>query len=182
MHCFVQFSHADLLDLLMLSAAILLSGIYGISHPAESYLTGRLVTVYISYNTAEQLNLYSILNNNTCTQSVAQRILNNLANDSDRIFCDATQEGNVINSASAFVCDPDQTLTEEVTTYSLYFVYLAAGTFVTHFLSQMLWAISAARQIRRMRIAYYRSVLLHKVPWFETSDVSKLGPQFLKYA
>ena len=149
--------------------------------PMELFVFGELFNTFISYNTAQHIILKSIING-TCTRDVAQQLINSIANTSDRIFCDATQEGNVINSASAFVCDPDQTLTEEVTTYSLYFVYLGVAIFVAYFLGHILWTVSASRQSKRLRIAYYKAVLEHNISWFETNDVSRLAPDYLKYA
>ena len=182
--CFlIQFSHADFIDAVMISMAILFSVISGTIVPVEAILMGRLFNIFISYNTADQLHqvLVSINGNNTCTTNTAQQILNGLANSSDEIFCDATRQGNVISSASRFACDPDTTLTEEATVFSLYFVYLGIGTFVFMFLTNTLWNISALRQSKRLRIAYYKAVLHHSISWFETNDVSTLGPDFLKY-
>ena len=179
----IQFSNADFIDAVMISMAILFSVISGTIVPVEAILMGRLFNIFISYNTADQLHqvLVSINGNNTCTTNTAQQILNGLANSSDEIFCDATREGNVISSASRFACDPDTTLTEEATALSLYFVYLGIGTFVFMFLTSTLWNISALRQSKRLRIAYYKAVLNHSISWFETNDVSTLGPDFLKY-
>ena len=161
--------------------AILLSVITGTLIPLESVIIGQFFNIFISYNAASQLPTSFIDGNITCTTNTAQQILNSLANISDQIFCDATREGNVINSASNFVCDPDQTLTEQTTTLSLYFVYLGVGTFVLMFLDDAIWAISALRQTKRLRLEYYRAILRHNISWFETNDVSRLGPEFLKY-
>ena len=84
--------------------------------PMESIIMGQFFNIFISYNTASQLPIsFNVGGNITCTTNTAQKLLNSLANISDQIFCDATREGNVINSASNFVCDPDQTLTEQAT-------------------------------------------------------------------
>ena len=164
----------------MISIAVLFSMVSGALIPMELFVFSELFNNFISYNAAQNI-LTSDIDNGTCTRDVAQQFINSIANTSDRIFCDATQEGNVINSASAFVCDPDQTLTEEVTTYSLYFVYLGVAMFIAYFLSHMLWTVSASRQSKRLRIAYYKAVLEHNISWFETNDVSRLAPDYLKY-
>ena len=180
---FAQFTHADSFDVIMIVMAILFSMITGTLIPLQSILMGKLFNIFISYNTADQLHpfLVSVNGNDTCTTNIAQQILNRLANSSDEIFCDATRRGNVINSASTYVCDPDQTLTAEASTHSLYFVYLGVGTFVCMLLTDTLWNISALRQSKRLRIEYYRAILRHKISWFEINDVSRLGPEFLKY-
>ena len=166
----------------MIFAAILFSVVSGAVIPLESILVGKLFNIFISFNTADQLRplLVSDLNK-TCTEDLAQQILNNLSKETDEIFCDATKQGNVINSASMFICDPHQSLTEKATSHSLYFVYLGVGTFVTFFLSHALWTISASRQSKGLRVAYYRAILRHKIGWFEINNISRLGPEFFKY-
>ena len=149
--------------------------------PIESFLMGRLFNIFISYNAGKQLsNLLTNDTNGSCTAEVAQQILANVPNSSNEIFCDVSKEGNVINSASNFVCDPDSMLAKEATTHSVYFVILAASVFVARFIGHNLWNISASRQSRRIRIAFYRSALNHDIGWFETKDTSRLGPLFVK--
>ena len=178
----IQFSHADFTDGLMILMAILFSVITGTIIPLESIIMGQLFGIFISYNTADRLHPLLITNGSiTCTTETAQLMLNSFANVSDQIFCDATREGNVISSASTFLCDPDQTLREEATTYSLYFVYVGVATFVFKFLTNVFWTITALRQSKRLRIEYYRAILQHNISWFDTNDVSRVGPEFLKY-
>ena len=161
----------------------MLSIIAGAAIPLESFLSGQLFNIFISYNAAEQFSDFTLnITNFTCTPNSVRQLLAVATNDSNRIFCDAFQQGNVLNSASEFACNSDQTLIDEATTFSLYFVYVAVGTFVTHFIAHILWTVSASRQSRRMRIAFYRSVLQHKIGWFETKDTSQLEPLFLKYS
>ena len=178
----VQFSHADSLDMVMVVGAVLFSILSGFGIPTEAVLIGQLINTFISCNAAQDITdsfvNFSIEN---CTQSRVQELLNSgSGNNSDRIFCDAFERGNVINSASMFVCDPIETLTEETHAHSLYFVYLAVGVFVTHILAYVLWSVSASRQSRRLRIAFYRAIMKHDIAWFETNDVSQLGHRFLK--
>ena len=163
----------------MISTAVLFSMISGAVIPLHLFVLGEQCNFLISYNAAQNILISN--SSGTCTRDVAQQFLNSIANTSDRIFCDATKEGNVVNSASAFVCDPDQTLTEEVTTYSLYFVYLGVVRFVAYFLAHALWTVSASRQSKRLRIAYYKAVLSHSVSWFETNNIYTLGADYLKY-
>ena len=164
----------------MILVATATSIISGVAVPVDSVLTGRLFNIFISFNSAQGI-LGSLINQSNCTQHLAQTLLNSAANNSDRIFCDAFEQGNVINSASMFICDPVQTLNEETITHSLYFVYLAIGIFVAQFSSHILWTITASRQSRRMRITFYRAILKHEIGWFDTNDLSRLGSIFLKY-
>ena len=167
----------------MVALATLLSIASGAAIPLESFLVGRLYNIFISYNTGEQLSnlLFGNATNGSCTTAEAQQLLGqNTTNSSTQIFCDVFQEGNIINSASFYVCDPDTTLTEEARDLSVYFGIFAAGVFVTWFLAHSLWSISAYRQSKRMRVAFYRAVLRHDIDWFNTNDTSILGPLFVK--
>ena len=167
----------------MVLMATVMSIAAGAAVPLESFLLGRLYNIFISYSTGEQLSNLLFVNgtNGSCTTAVIQQQLSqNTTNSSTQIFCDVFQKGNVINSALIYVCDPDTTLTEEAIDFSVYFGIVAAGVFVTWFLAHSLWSISAYRQSKRMRIAFYRAVLRHDIGWFDTNDTSRLGPLFVK--
>ena len=176
---FTQFSYANFLDLVMITVAILFSIASGVAQPLEMLLTGQFFNIFISYNAALRLSDFvnNASSNVNCSVDLIQQLLTNSSNG---ISCDPFEQGNVDSSASTFVCDPDQTLTDETTAHSLYFVYLAVGTFLTQFVSHMFWTISATRQTKRMRIAFYRSILRHEIGWFDTNDTSTLGPLYMK--
>jgi len=152
----------------------------GITTPVEAYLTGRLFNVFISYKAAQPFSFAPLIINGPCTTTAVQEILTNATNKSLELFCDVSDEGNTLNSASNFICDPDQTLVEETTTLSIALAILAALLLLTRFLSNFLWTLSAYRQSRRMRIAFYQSVLRQEISWFETNDTSKLRPLYVK--
>ena len=168
--------------MVMILAAVLLSVGAGVILPFELFFTGTLYNIFISFNTAQDIRSFVVNQSNvTCTLQRAREFLNIAAeNNSDRIFCDAFEEGNIISRASTYICDPDKTLTEEATTFSLYFVYLAIANFVVLFLAHILWTISAYRQSHRLRVLLYRAILRHDIAWFDTNDLSRLGPTFLK--
>jgi len=151
----------------------------GMTTPVEAYLTGRLFNVFISYKAAQPFSFAPLIINGSCTTTAVQEILTN-ANKSLELFCDVSDEGNTLNSASNFICDPDQSLVEETTTLSISFAILAAVVLLTRFLSNLLWTLSAYRQSRRMRIVFYQSVLRQEIGWFETNDTSKLRPLYVK--
>ena len=177
---FTQFSYAKFLDLVMITVAILFSIANGVAQPLEMFFAGQFFNIFISYNAALQLSGFVNNVSTKCTVDLIQQLLPGITNSSNGIFCDPFEQGNVVSSASVFVCDPDQTLTDETTAHSLYFVYLAVGAFLTQFVSHMFWTISATRQTKRMRIAFYRSILRHEIGWFDTNDTSNLGPLYMK--
>ena len=180
----MQFRHADLLDVFMIVVATLMSITSGLAETTESFLVGRMYNIFISYERAQSLSsvLANLTNgtNGTCTTKAVQQLLNNASQSNAEIFCDASEQGNVVNSASSYVCDPDQTLVEDVTTYSISFAVLAASVFIARLMAISLWSVSAYRQSRQMRIAFFQSILRHEIGWFETKDTTILGPLFVK--
>ena len=127
----------------MIIVATLLAVLTGLCEPVETLLLGRLINILISYERAQSLSfvLANLTNgtNGTCTTAEVQQILSNVSQSNDMIFCDASKSGNVVNRASSYVCDPDQTLTEETTAYCLWFVALAATVLITRFMAILLW-------------------------------------------
>ena len=168
----------------MVIVASLMSVAAGLAELFEPFLTGKMYNIFLSYKRAQSLSfvLENLTNatNGTCTTKEVQQLLNNASQSNAGIFCDATEHGNVVNSASSYICDPDQTLVEEVTTYSIYFALLAAITFIARFLAMSLWNVSAYRQSMRMRISFFQSLLRHEIGWFETTDTTIFGPLFVK--
>ena len=163
----------------MIVAGVLFSIISGFSTPAESFLIGQFFNILTSFDSAQSISTAYPISN--CSLSLVQDLLNRVAtNSSDQIFCDASRKGNVINSASEFVCDPDQTLTDQLTTVSLHMLYLAILTFVAELSTYMLWSITASRNSKQMRISFYKAVLKNNISWFDTNDISELGPIFLE--
>ncbi|EFN58606.1 hypothetical protein CHLNCDRAFT_34209 [Chlorella variabilis] len=79
--------------------------------------------------------------------------------------------GGLVNSFGGNEDDPDA-LTEQVTKYSLYFVYLGVGAFVAAYLQVALWTLTGVRQVNRMRGQYLKSVLRQDVGYFDTTATS----------
>ena len=168
----------------MIIVATLMSVASGLAEAFEPFLVGKMYNMFISYKRAHSFSfvLANLTNgtNGTCTTKAVQQLLNNASQSNEEIFCDASEQGNVVNSASIYVCDPDQTLVKEVSTYCIYIAVLAATVFIIYFLSMSLWSVSAYRQSRRIRVVFFKSILKHKIGWFETNDTTILGPLFVK--
>lgn len=149
----------------------------GASIPIETFLFGRMFSIFVSFNVAEQITA-NINVTEQCTSDLVPLLVRNGSNGSQGTFCDISEPGNVISTASIYVCDPKATLIDETTAHSLYFVYLAIGVFVSDLFAQLMWTISASRQSKRMRVAFYNATLNRSISWFDTSDVSQLATHF----
>ena len=63
----------------------------------------------------------------------------------------------------------------EMAKFALYYVYLAIGTIVVGYLQMGLWAYTGTRQVKQMRLAFFRSVLKQDIGWFDTTDSGELS-------
>ena len=63
----------------------------------------------------------------------------------------------------------------EMTKFALYYVYLAVGNLVVAYGQMGLWSLTATRQVRKMRLAFFSSVLKQDIGWFDTTDPGELN-------
>ena len=66
-------------------------------------------------------------------------------------------------------------LESQMTGFSLYYVYLAIGNLVVAYGQMGLWSLTATRQIRKMRLGFFRSILKQDIGWFDTTDPGELN-------
>lgn len=66
-------------------------------------------------------------------------------------------------------------LEDEMTKFALYYVYLAIGNLVVAYGQMTLWSLAATRQVKKMRLAFFRSVLKQDIGWFDTTDPGQLN-------
>ena len=165
----------------MIVAAILVAIVSGIAVSSQSFLMGKYFNIFISYKTAQSFtSVAQMFPNGSCNTPAVVELLGNSTNSSDQLFCDIAQEGNVFSSSASYICDPDEELIKQAESLAIQFAILAASAFTANFLTIALWNISAYRQTKRIRIAFYRSLLKHDISWFETTEIAKLGPSFVK--
>lgn len=62
-----------------------------------------------------------------------------------------------------------------------YYVVLAFGSMLSSWMGMGLFALSAERQVHKMRLAMFQKVIYQDVAWFETSSVGKLNTRFTEY-
>ena len=66
-------------------------------------------------------------------------------------------------------------LEAEMTRFALFYVYLAIGNLVVAYGQMALWSLAAARQVKKMRLAFFSSVLKQDIGWFDTTDPGELN-------
>jgi ABC-type multidrug transport system fused ATPase/permease subunit len=134
----------------------------GLALPGHIILFGDVINEFVFHELAETLQ----------TQSMNATNVDN----GTEFFCSRTDAGDSFSSnLGRYFANPDSTLLTETGLYSLYYVGLATGVLIATFLATVLWNISAYRQTRRMRMAFYHSILRQEIGWFDVSDANELS-------
>ena len=66
-------------------------------------------------------------------------------------------------------------LEDDMTTFALYYVYLAIGNLIVAYGQMTLWSLAAERQVKKMRLLFFKSVLKQDIGWFDTIDPGQLN-------
>lgn len=62
-----------------------------------------------------------------------------------------------------------------MTELAIYYIYLAIGTMIVAYLHTGLFSVTAVRQTKKMRTAFFNSVMRQNIGWFDTYDVGELN-------
>ena len=93
------------------------------------------------------------------------------------IFGDLIDEfinfGALVNANSTIEQPFD--LEGEMVQFALYYVYLAIGNLVVAYGQMAMWSLTATRQVKKMRLAFFRSILRQDIGWFDTNDSGELN-------
>ena len=94
------------------------------------------------------------------------------ANNSDMFFC---QQTSIFSNILNLVCNPEGVFIDEINRFSLIYLGLATGVLLAAFIANLFWNISAYRQTRRMRAAFYRSIMRQEIGWFDVNETAELS-------
>ena len=131
----------------------------GVGRPGHILLFGQVVNQFVYYDLATNS---AVLSNSTANQT--------------GYFCSESSSGqDIVANFLLFANDPDATLLREIGLFCLYYIGVGGGVFITVYLATILWNISAYRQTRRMRIAFYRSILRQEIGWFDVTGANELS-------
>ncbi|XP_073253012.1 ATP-dependent translocase ABCB1-like isoform X5 [Porites lutea] len=94
------------------------------------------------------------------------------------IFGDLIQSFIEFEQASTGNATQTYDLNGEMTKFALYYVYLAAGNLVVAYGQMAFWSLTATRQVKKMRLALFSSILKQDIGWFDTSEPGELNNRF----
>lgn len=163
--------------------------ISGLGLPGHMILFGRVINNFVYYSTvtnmtanvsiSELAEQTALAMGTTCRALVADNpsfftsMAENSSSDSNMLLC--SMETDVFENILDYVCDPAPQLRSTIGTFSLYYIALATGTLLAVFISTVFWNVSAYRQTRRMRQAFYRSLLHQEIGWFDVTETNELS-------
>ncbi|XP_012562041.2 ATP-dependent translocase ABCB1 isoform X1 [Hydra vulgaris] len=84
--------------------------------------------------------------------------------------------GKVIQDFIKFAQNTDNSfnILDSMKKLAIFYCILAAAMFVCSFFQAAFWSLSAARQVHKIRIKFYKSILQQDVGWFDVNDPGTL--------
>ena len=132
----------------------------GLALPGHIILFGDVINEFVFHELAETL----------------QTPMSDTMTNRTEHFCNTSDSGEVFSTnVGQYLATPDATLLERIGFYALYYVALASGVLIATFLATVFWNISAYRQTRRMRMAFYHSILRQEIGWFDVNEANELS-------
>ena len=139
----------------------------GLASPAHFLMLGEILNFFIAYDVVNQLR-----SNFSNTSFEAHQI----AELTGGQFC---SENQTLKDSSfpRYITSHDigDTLQSDVTLYVYYYLAMASALLITAFLALALWNWAAYRQTKRMRIAFFKSILHQQIGWFDVNSSSELS-------
>ena len=148
----------------MILVGTLMAMAAGVALPGHMLLFGRIVNEYVFHD-------------------IAVRLSRNESMDMEQHFCaDANSSVTSVLSTSLlpYINDSSGTLLREIGNFSLYYVGMATAVLIATFLATVFWNGSAYRQTRRMRAAFYHSILRQNIGWFDVTESNELSTRLLE--
>ena len=180
----MQFRYADVWDVLMILVGIVAAIASGLARPGHMLLFGRAINQFVYHDAIINSNMSlagSLPPNQSCEAAVDlfhsnSQLLVNLGQGSMNHYCSNSTSGvDLIIGILGYVCDPGGTLLWQVGLYSIYYIALATGIFIVSFFATVVWNVSAYRQSRKMRMAFFHSILRQDIGWFDMTGVNELS-------
>ena len=183
-----QFRFSNALDIIMIAVGVVTGVLSGVALPGHMLLFGEVINQFVYYSVAADTirpRIESFLINSTentsvddiaCNSTRAREIITMLGENGTQVYlCTGGQGGDVFREVVRYLCDPADELQSQIAIYAYYYLSIAVGVLLTTFLANALLNLSAYRQTRRMRLAFFRNVLLQEIGWFDVTNSAQLS-------
>ncbi len=123
--------------------------------------------------------------NTTCTVELVESIFMNMtqANSSlamPRLLCSDDTNDGIFRDVLRFACDPASELESTVNLFAIYYVAMGVAVLLAAFLANALMNGSAYRQSRRIRQAFYKSILYQEIGWYDVSESNEMTTRLIE--
>jgi ABC-type multidrug transport system fused ATPase/permease subunit len=185
---YVQFRFADFWDVLMIIFGFICACLSGLALPGHMILFGRVINNFVYHNTAinqtdngtisERINSAAGSMDTSCSDFIRDNpsfIADRLRNGSDSTLLCGDEAQSIFGNVLNYACDPDSQLRDTIGLFSIYYILLATATLIAVFFATVFWNVSAYRQTRRIRQAFYHSILRQEIGWFDVNEASELS-------
>ena len=90
-------------------------------------------------------------------------------------FIDFTQQRDLI-AKNATAVDPNDIINieDEMLFYAEIYAYVAVASWLVGYMQCAFWSISAIRQIQRIRMLFFNSILRQDIGWFDVNEAGGL--------
>ena len=150
----------------------------GVALPGHMLLFGEIINEFVFYDQAVTIfrNDSNVMSPN-CSFLVQNGTIQLPAlemeeDEGELFFCENSSASTSILDR---VCNPEDIFIDEINRFSLIYVGLATGVLLAVFISNLFWNVSAYRQTRRIRVAFYQSILRQEVGWFDVNETAQLS-------
>ena len=136
----------------------------GTALPSHVLFFGDIIDLFVAYNISLELN------------ASVSAVTNATSGMMTEYFCNVTESSTSARIAEFLnSSDPTGLLQSKIGVFSLYYVGLASGMLFASFTSNLFWNLSAYRQTRRLRQAFFRAVMKQEIGWFDVSPSAQLN-------
>ena len=174
--------------MVMIAVGVVTGVASGVALPGHMLLFGEVINQFVYYSIATETVLERIsafVENSTLNESVsdivcnsarASELISDIATNGTRLYlCTGGQGGDVFDEVTSYLCDPAEELQSRIAVFAYYYVIIAVGVLLSTFLANALLNMSAYRQTRRMRLAFFQNVLHQEIGWFDVTESAELS-------
>ena len=90
--------------------------------------------------------------------------------------------GELVNNLIDFQVMTNSTvdLEDQMTNLAIYYVYLSIGTLMVAYMQMGFFALTAVRQAKKIRIAFFQAVMRQDIGWFDTYEAGELNSRLIE--
>ena len=172
----------------MVLIGFFLSIISGLILSIDFFLLGEIMDIFVYHSNAisevDNTSISSLaqslaLSYNVSCDTLLQQdylLVQNITNTSSCL----SQNPKFLDSVLNMACEPRSRLQSEIQHIAYFYIVIAFVDVLATFIGMMFFNISAYRQTRTIRQAFYRSILYQEIGWFDVTDPKELNSRLIE--